>query len=155
MAKGMRVEGIPEAIAALRKVGDALSAERIQDCLIVGADLIKTRARQLINIGPGKDSSGNPRDHLRDAVFSVKGKKGASNVIAGVSIKRMPHAHLVEFGHVLWKMGRRKDGRGYQVGTVKEHPFLRPALDQSRADIPILVADMIRRTLQSFGIDTK
>ncbi len=141
MSAAIKVEGIEEAVAALRKVGDALAPQRIQECLLVGAQIIQTRARQLINIGPGVDSTGTPREHLRDAV------------IAGVSLKRAPHAHLVELGHVLWKLGKRRLGTGYQVGTVPPHPFLRPALDQSRRDIPILVGDMIKRTLQSFGID--
>jgi hypothetical protein len=157
MAKtaGIQIEGIAEAVTALRKVGDALAPQRIQDCLLVGAEIIKQRARALVRVGPGVDTQGNPRAHLRDAIFSVKGKldPAAPSVIAGVSGKRMPHAHLVEFEHVLWKMGKRALGKGYQVGTVPEHPFLRPALDQSKQDIPALVGDMIKRTLESFGID--
>jgi len=152
---GLKIEGIEDAVKSLRLVGDALAPQRIQDCLMVGAQMIQTRARALVNYGPGVDSAGTPREHLRDAIFASKGRLDASapSVIAGVSARRSPHAHLVEFGHVLWRGGRRKQGVGHQVGNVPAHPFLRPAVDQSRADIPILVGNMIRRTLQAFGID--
>lgn len=41
-----------------------------------------------------------------------------------------PHAHLVEFGHVLVRPFRAKQGAGQQIGHVPPAPFLRPALDK-------------------------
>lgn len=157
MAKnfGLKVEGIDAAVSALRLVGDALAPQRIQECLLVGAQLIQARARELAPSGSGVNRKGEAHTHLKDAIFASKGRldPAAPSVLAGVSVKRAPHAHLVEYGHVLWRGGVRSQGRGHQVGSVPAHPFLRPALDKSVNDIPALVTDMIRRTLEAFGIN--
>lgn len=152
---GLKINGIPEAVEALKRVAAILGPERIQDCLLVGADMIKTRARQLAPVGRGLAPDGSQREHLRDAIFAVKGKMNPAqpSVIVGVSIKRAPHAHLIEYKHDLWKGGKKKDGRGYFIKEIEPEPFMRPALDKSRKDIPALVGDMIKRTLQSFGIN--
>lgn len=158
MAKtwGFRVDGIEDATAALRKVGDALAAERVQDALLVGAQMLRDRAKRYVRIGAGMDNEGDPRMHLRDAIFATKGKLNriAPSVIVGVSYFVAPHAHLVEGGHINWKLGRRKDGRGYEVkGPTPAHPYMQPALEASRVDMPALITDMLKRTLQAFGID--
>jgi len=44
---------------------------------------------------------------------------------------RAPHAHLVEFGHLL--VLKDKNGIVRVAGHVPAHPFLRPALDAARA----------------------
>jgi HK97 gp10 family phage protein len=150
----IKVEGIEAATEALRKVGDALGPEHVQDCLLVGAELIRDRAKQLVKIGPGLDKNKQERVHLKNAIFAVRGKQNpaAPSVIAGVSVKRAPHAHLVEYGHDLWKGGSKRAGTGHFIKFVAARPFLRPALDQSKNDIPDLVADKIKQLLRSFGI---
>ncbi|OIO01102.1 MAG: hypothetical protein AUJ49_08470 [Desulfovibrionaceae bacterium CG1_02_65_16] len=45
---------------------------------------------------------------------------------------RSPHAHLVEFGHLL-VLKNRKTGLVKVVGHVPAHPFMRPALDSARS----------------------
>lgn len=46
---------------------------------------------------------------------------------------RAPHAHLVEFGHLL--VLKDKNGIVRVKGHVPAHPFMRPALDKARARI--------------------
>ena len=46
---------------------------------------------------------------------------------------RSPHAHLVEFGHLLVK--KTKGGIVKVIGHVPAHPFLRPALDNAKRKI--------------------
>lgn len=151
---GLKIEGIADVVKALDKVGDALAPKRVQECLLVGAELIRDRARQLAPVGKGLAPDGTERVHLRDAIFAVKGKLDPLNpsVITGVSAKRAPHSHLIEYGYDLWKGGRKRDGRGYLIKHIEKRPFMRPALDASKKDIPALIADMLKRTLQSFGI---
>ena len=57
-----------------------------------------------------------------------------------------PHAHLVEFGHVLvWK--QPKTGRKYVKGHVPAHPFVRPGFTTGAPAAVNAIADSLSRTI--------
>lgn len=71
-----------------------------------------------------KDKSGT----LRKSISKKQSKfEGGGFIVTA----RSPHAHLVEFGHIL--VLKDKNGIVRVAGHVPAHPFLRPALDAARS----------------------
>lgn len=54
---------------------------------------------------------------------NIKARKSKYPDGGAIVIARAPHAHLVEFGHVMVKNGK-------VLGSVPAHPFLRPAVSK-------------------------
>lgn len=144
---GVTVIGTEDTVRALFSVGEALADERVRDVLMVPAQLIRDIAKRLVRVGTGqarrKGGESVNRAHLRDAIFATRGKSQslAPSVIAGVDLKRVPHAHLVEFGH----------GGPH---PAPPHSFLRAAIDSVRPLIPRLVQDGLAQLLLKAGIKT-
>lgn len=156
-----------EAIANIERVKFLMGSEAVQDILLPIAELIRDIAKRLVAIGPGRRKDGTGRPHLRDLIFATKGKRrmkglmaAASesvygqegpSVIMGVDLKQAPHAHLNEFGHVLWAGGSSRKGKGHKVGYVAPHPFIRPAVQAVRSLVPTAVANGLKRLLAPFS----
>lgn len=87
-----------------------------------------------------QDYKGTPRESAYSrAKWGPKAKKlrksirvRKSKYLGGgyIVMSDAPHAHLVEFGHVLVRGGKRYQG-GVEIGFVPAHPFLRPAVDKA------------------------
>jgi HK97 gp10 family phage protein len=146
-----------ETIAKIQQVKRLVNSEAVQDMLLPAAQVVRDIARRLVNIGPGKSNSGAATPHLRDLIFAVKGRKPRSgfyadaaqviygddaaegpSVIAGINLKRAPHAHLVEFGH----------GGPH---PAPPHPFLRPAAIAARPLVRQIIEDGLKRLLAPFS----
>jgi HK97 gp10 family phage protein len=84
--------------------------------------------------------------HLRDAIKTKKLKRIGTNPapsIAAIDRKKAPHAHLVEYGHVV----TNKKG-GEVLGFAPAHPFFRPAVDENGQKSLEYVEKRIKRMLK-------
>jgi HK97 gp10 family phage protein len=118
------------------------------------ARLIRDRARANAPLGKGYTKGGELR-HLKTSIFAAYGKPDAYDVIAGVDLKKVPHAHLVEFGtqaHSLHKGARIKSGRLQSIGPFhpgsKKHPFFIPAIKSSRGAVVKLIRDGLTKLIE-------
>jgi hypothetical protein len=161
--KGMYITlvGRADADRRIRQCRDLLDSEAVQDAILPAAQLLRDVAKRLVNIGPGirtgKAHKGEKRKHLRDLIFATKGKRykgfggaifnklNGPSVIAGVDLKRAPHAHLVEYGHI----AVTREGRG--VAQVPAYPFLRPAVASVRWAIVQIIESALKRLLAPFS----
>lgn len=101
-----------QALQGVKKDVDALLLAAAQD---VGFEARRT--------SEFKDKTGKLRNSIK--LEKSKFEDGGWLVTA-----RAPHAHLVEFGHVLVR--KTKSGIVKVIGHVSAHPFLRPALDNAK-----------------------
>lgn len=108
-----------DALKNIKGDVDALLLEAAQD---VGFEARRTAAFV--------DKTGKLRNSI--AMQPSKFPDGGYIVVA-----RSPHAHLVEFGHLLVK--KTKTGIVKIIGHVPAHPFLRPALDSAKRKVIALV----------------
>lgn len=125
------VSGDEELQQAIVNAAQRVSSDAVVDVLMQAATAVRDHARALVRVKTGA---------LRDAIFASRGRPfarpGSVSVIAGVSPKRAPHRHLVEYGHA----GPR---------PAPPHPFWRPAVmiewPIQRELIIRRVRDLIRR----------
>jgi HK97 gp10 family phage protein len=142
----IEIEGLKEADMMLRAAGDAFAAQRIKEILMPVAEFIRDRAKSLVKRTSNNDFS---HIHLRDSIFAVIGKKNDPSVVVGVDRKKAPHAHLVEFGHVNWIGGKRKNQKGHKAGKrVPAHPYMRPAGEAAKGRLINTAADAIRQIVE-------
>ena len=159
-------EGVAKLLADVRK---QFLPGKVQNALLPAAEIVADDARRRVNIGPGVKPSGQPRKHLRDAIYASIGKPGLPNVIAGVSHRTAPHAHLVEFGTEAHSIVPRfgdpvRGGRtrrvlhwiegGLRVFTpwvdhpgAKKAPFFRPAVRATRGRVLQAIEAACKRLL--------
>jgi HK97 gp10 family phage protein len=146
--------GRADADKRIRQCRDLLDSEAVQDAILPAAQLLRDVAKRLVNIGPGirtgKAHKGEKRKHLRDLIFATKGKKykgfggaifnklNGPSVIAGIDLKRAPHAHLVEYGHG-------------GTSPAPAYPFLRPAVASVRWAIVQIIESALKRLLAPFS----
>lgn len=102
----VRIENIAGLDAQFAEVIAAIEANEE-----IVAGVVESEAKSSLLFA---DKSGK----LRKSIGQRKGKQGGYIVFA-----RAPHAHLVEFGHVMLN----KFGKRTKLGRVKAHPFLRQA----------------------------
>lgn len=152
---GISLQGKPETLAAFARVKSLMNSSEVQDAILPAAMVVRDLAKRLVNLGPGKGG------HLRDFIFATKGKlaKGETgatadfarsiygdefgnaagpSVIAGIDLKKAPHAALVEFGH----------GGPH---PAPPHPFMRPAAASARPLAIQIIEDGLRRLLAPFS----
>lgn len=68
---------------------------------------------------------------LRAAIFAAYGETDKPNVLVGVSYRKAPHAHWVEFGNA----------------RMAAQPYMRPALSLMRSDCVATIAEGYRKLL--------
>jgi hypothetical protein len=150
----MALIGEPQALERIKRAKELVGSERVQDEILPAAQLVRDVAIRLVNQGPGikaKLAGGKVirRLHLKELIFATKGRKSdrlmaslaraiagdqGPSVIAGVDLKKAPHAHLVEFGH-----GGPHPAPAY--------PFLRRAVSACKARVAAIIEDALRRLL--------
>lgn len=154
-----KVEGIEDVRQMFEDCKRAFSPNEIQNALMPAARIIRNDAKRRVAYGTGHVSgagrSMTKREaranegvalHLRDSIFATKGRRGVYDVIAGVDLKKAPHAHLVEFGTKPHWITPRPPKRFLRLfGKVflsavhhpgaKKKPFLRPAVTSTRGRV--------------------
>ncbi len=128
----MDVTGFEEAQANIEKCIQSLSPEEVEPVLLEGAQIIADAARSKAPQG----KTGNLKASIESKLLPRR--PGSVAAIAAVNYRKGPHAHLVEFGHINWRGGNRRKGKGLQIGNRKgksyftpAHPFMRPAWDEN------------------------
>lgn len=151
-----QVKGLAELKAALLQLPEKIERNIMRGAIRAGLKVTKERAQQLIH-----PVSGDLANSVR---VGTKTKGGAviGTVTAGASKKdkRPYYAHMVEFGtkrHVI----KARRGKLLAIGVAKvdhpgarPHPFMRPALDATQAQVLDAVREYIRARLATkHGID--
>lgn len=166
--KGMSISisGVPECQGLIRQVKELLNSETVQNAILPAAYVVRDIAIRLVNQGPGLRKDGSRRLHLKELIFATKGRRRKSfisdfassiygevgpSVIAGVDLKKAPHAHLVEFGHAQWAGGSRRKGKGHKIGQTEAHPFIRPAVIAARPRVAAIIEAALRQLLAPFN----
>lgn len=166
----MTLTGIDELIAAMHELGETGSRAAMQDALKKAAQPVAEAARILAPRGDGIGPRNKFKPRLADSIKVLAslsrsqarkrgGRRHDAEIFVGPTV---PHAHLIEFGHLLVKTTRaknetrrnfirrrrRKDGSielvnvtgklkrqivsKRVIGHVPAHPFMRPAIDSTR-----------------------
>jgi HK97 gp10 family phage protein len=130
-----RVDGIADVAAAFQRLGRALSDDAIKKAQRKAMEPVAAAARALAP----RSSTRQGGKHLADTILirhtlskSQRRKNGKPRGPVTYVGSSAPHAHLVEFGHVL------VHGRGTKravLGHVPAHPFLRPAWDSKKGEV--------------------
>lgn len=139
----IEVLGLQESLRAFDSAKEAFGVTPLKECLLPIAERIRDHAKTLVPLGrkpgpslrrrikavlnPGRSTP----EHLKLAIFAVRGKPDLPSVIVGVDRKRAPHAHLVEFGH----------GGPHPAPA---HPYLRPAFDAVKRAAVAMVGKEIK-----------
>ena len=156
----MKIEGLTELDAALKKMGPAVYRRVTRQAVRAGARPIITAARANLASRKDEDNWPNTGTTAKSIIAKVKlypNRQVAvaiigpgTNVSADVSDRR-PHmpkhvpaniAHLIEYGHDNVRGGkknRKKGGKNPEgvkiLGRVPPHPFLKPAVQASLSQV--------------------
>ena len=123
-----KLEGLAELNKTIVKLRENLSKEKVAEVLDPPAEMLKNDMQTNVNVVTNK-----LRDGIKKLVYSDY--SGAVALVV-IDYKKAPHAHLVEYGHVNWKGGKRAEGEGYEVkGPTQPHSFFRKTWDEDRAII--------------------
>jgi len=124
----VRVEGLKELQAELRKLGDDMTKKIARSATNAGAQVIRKRAKELAPIA--------------DEDYVVEGtpvKRG--NLPKQIVVKRVkPSETPLTSAHVVTVRGKKKYGYASRIGSLQEfgtvkmspQPFMRPAFDQEK-----------------------
>jgi len=127
ISQQVKLEGMAKLMALFATSSRTIGGEKSSKILLKGAKLIKNRARQLAPQGP----TGNLKRGIVAKRFKseIPGKPGA---FVATDYRIAPHAHFIEYG------------------TVKSpaRPFLRPALDNSQAEVMTIIAKGISNEME-------
>ena len=156
-------EGVEALFATCKR---AFAPKTVKTAIFPAARLIRDKARANAPLGKGHTKGGELR-HLKTSIFAAYGKPDAYDVIAGVDLKKVPHAHLVEFGtnaHMI----RPENRSGKKWLTIppnaksaifrrlpfvshpgaEKHPFFVPAIKSSRSAVVKLIGDGLTKLLE-------
>jgi len=144
----MRLEGMERTMANLRKLPDKVERQVLAQAIEKGGRPMKEAAQKRAPKGmPRRHPKGTP---LNRAIVFIKtqAKRGLVEFKLGVDYTRNRVAHLVEFGHRLTRKGK-------QYGSVRAHPFIRPAYDETKQvvvkNMERLIADGVEREAGKLG----
>lgn len=125
--KALEIEGIPEMARKINLLIATFAPKGypvIKEKMMVAAKILRDEAKDMAPVKSGL---------LRRSIFAAPGDKDKPDVIAGVSYKTAPHAHLVEYGH---------------KGGAKPHPYWRPAILATRGICARTIAEGMRKVIE-------
>ena len=132
----------PKQIEAIRNRTAALMQKGIEEGVQQAADVVRDAAKE--NIRRKEKRGWSMQDWILTEM--VESTPDSATIIIGPS-KKSYWGIFVEFGHVL-VAGTKKKGNRRIIGNVPPHPFMRPALDESREAINAAIIDGINRALE-------
>jgi HK97 gp10 family phage protein len=121
--KALRFEGMEAVLAKLANVVDKVTGKAAKEVFLAAGIKLRDGARARVPVRTGK---------LKKAIFASRGDENKPNVLVGVNYKIAPHAHLVEYGTV----------------RTHPHPYLRPALAVTAAEMRQIIEGGLRRIIQ-------
>jgi HK97 gp10 family phage protein len=143
MPMSVRISGFGAIDAKLKELQRVTRDEGVRVAVREAATVIRDAERALapmLDEHTAKSTALDPGALKAGLGFSIK-KPRDGVIVARIGPKRGTGkvAHLVEYGHRLVKggkskvVGNRVIGPGREIGEVRAHPFLRPALDANRS----------------------
>lgn len=133
------VEGIEELVKAFNSIASDDTIYKLAEPSARAAEVIAAKARSKINTQPGAPD-------LADAIIVRKPGRSrghATQIFARVGFSQKAGDGGGGYYGAAVELGHRLISHGKEIGTVKEHPFLRPAADESREQVAdILTAAM-------------
>ena len=165
MAKGgikvsVSVKGMEEVKRLLDRAKKVAAPRLIQKyATLPAAKIVRDDAKRRVRRGEGRKPSGQKRQHLQEVIFATGGHGRDGSAIAGVDLRKAPHAHLVELGTephlirpkkrggMLWIKKLRLRLPFVKHPGAKKNPFLRPAVRRSKKAVAKRLEHGLRRLL--------
>lgn len=134
----MKVEGLEDLVERLKTFGDD-AMPYIKEMSDEAGKVVRDKARALAPV-----DTGNLKKHIRQGKYKLKYGKYvyASRVTVG---KGAAYYIPLELGHNLVYFGRQTNTH------VAPRPFLRPAADQSKAQVESFFAHELNKALDKLG----
>ena len=130
------MQGLDALLKDLNNVPEA-AVKEIENGLDRAADLVLSLMKSAVSVDTGK---------LQKSLKKRKPKKSRKNSDYVYSSVALGKAHGVPL-----ELGHRLISHGKTVGIVKEHPFMRPAFDQSIDQVEGILADSFNKVIDMLG----
>lgn len=137
----IKFEGLEDVLKSLEKVGEGID---LQEAMGKACAMVERSAKQNAPKGNGA---------LRNSIASRVENEGGS--VRGVVYTPLEYAPYIEYGTGLFaEEGGRTDvpwcyqddeGEWHSTSGMKPHPYLRPALDENRAEIIRILKEGIKK----------
>ena len=134
----VEIKGIEEIEMNIEKIAQKMEPDVVEGILLKQAD----RVRDVAISNAPQGETGNLKAGIISKVIERRGNKYAPAITA-INFKRAPHAHLVEFGHII-----KFSKRGRPHGVVPPHPFFRPAWDASKEFVRESIEQEIKASIE-------
>jgi len=135
-----KINGLQELIFDLGKFGDA-AMPYLKDGANEAGDVVLEKAKQKVPVRTG---------NLKSKLYVRKARKikpGVYKIQSQVTVKKGAEYYIpLELGH---KIRNKKKGKSY--GTVTARPFLRPAADESKAEVTRIITKAMEKALKDLG----
>lgn len=167
----LEIQGGKEFARMLRELPGAISAEILEQSLWAGAQIVQQRAQEKCPKPAERRRPGTIPLNESIRISTVEKNAAHAKVNVGTNV---PYAHLVEFGHQIVARGPNRtmvsvttvsatgrvstrlqvdpDTQRFQTagatGFVAARPFLRPAFDESRAEIVARVGESLGKSIE-------
>jgi len=131
----------------------AIEPSDVKPVLVAALQPIKeTAIRNLTGlVHTGGDLKLPGQRHIEDVLLTEEGKSSTrASAFLKLWRKFAPQGIWIEFGHVLWRGGTRRSGKGKKWGDVIPRPFFRPAIDAQRKTTETLIEEGIKKLIERF-----
>lgn len=139
MNEATTISGLPELMKAFVKLGTE-AMPLIADASTEGAKVVLSRAK-----GKVKHITGDLEKGLKVSKPNKRSKSTFKLYARVMFGSKAAHGVNVELGHKLVMFGNKTDKR------VPEHPFLRPAADESKDEVLNHIIDAMNKALDGMG----
>lgn len=147
------IDGLDELRAGVKQVLGIMDDKEVANICLEGAKVIRTAMKR------------RAKGSIKRAIRAKKARrypKHKPSAWAAVDRKKAPHAHLVESGHEMVvgrkyettggagkRRARRMITAGRVVGRVPPHPFMVPAIQQTKSQVKAVLTKGFSRGLES------
>jgi len=134
------IEGLPHMKAQFRELSDKMQRAVMRKALTQTGAIVRKAARAKVPVRTGG---------LKKSIKSKVSVKEEARSYVDVFVSK-PHGHLIEFGHAI-----KATKGGPSFGHVPAHPFMRPAVDESHAEIVGSFVTFINQQIQAQAAKAK
>ena len=134
----VEVTGMEKIEENIGKIAQKMEPDVVEGVLLTHANILQQAVITNAPLGP----TGNLKRGIVSKVMQRRGNKYAPALVA-IDYRIAPHAHLVEFGHII-----ERTRRGKSFGIVPPHPFFRPAWDSQRESMKVAIEEEIKSNIE-------
>ena len=157
----VNTKGMADVQRMLDAAKKAFDPALIQDAILPAGMILRNDMKRRVRLGSERprQTSGWSPEHLRDAIFATKGKRGVPDIIVGVDTEKAPQAFWVEFGTVPHLISPKPPKRLLFIPDylrfvpfvrhpgAKKAPFFRPAIRASKRRMAAAMEQGLRKLL--------